>query len=75
VARNRAIGSIQAVGFATYKEWLAYRSHMATRQLSFGERMKCEFIMAMLHGPELVFLDEPKIGLDVFAKENIRDFI
>jgi ABC-2 type transport system ATP-binding protein len=46
-----------------------------TRQLSLGERMKCEFIMAMLHGPELVFLDEPTIGLDVIAKENIRDFI
>ncbi|GKU76381.1 ATP-binding cassette domain-containing protein [Paenibacillus sp. L3-i20] len=46
-----------------------------TRQLSLGERMKCEFIMAMLHGPELVFLDEPTIGLDVIAKETIRDFI
>jgi ABC-2 type transport system ATP-binding protein len=46
-----------------------------TRQLSLGERMKCEFIMAMLHRPELVFLDEPTIGLDVIAKEKIRDFI
>ncbi|MFC6334665.1 ATP-binding cassette domain-containing protein [Paenibacillus septentrionalis] len=46
-----------------------------TRQLSLGERMKCEFIMAMLHRPELVFLDEPTIGLDMIAKENIRHFI
>ncbi|MEK4252387.1 ABC transporter ATP-binding protein [Paenibacillus sp. FSL W7-1287] len=46
-----------------------------TRQLSLGERMKCEFIMAMLHRPELVFLDEPTIGLDMIAKENIRSFI
>lgn len=46
-----------------------------TRQLSLGERMKCEFIMAMLHRPELVFLDEPTIGLDMIAKENIRNFI
>jgi ABC-2 type transport system ATP-binding protein len=46
-----------------------------TRQLSLGERMKCEFIMAMLHRPDMVFLDEPTIGLDVVAKENIRDFI
>lgn len=46
-----------------------------TRQLSLGERMKCEFIMAMLHRPDVVFLDEPTIGLDVFAKENIREFI
>lgn len=46
-----------------------------TRQLSLGERMKCEFIMAMLHDPKVVFLDEPTIGLDVIAKERIRDFI
>jgi ABC-2 type transport system ATP-binding protein len=46
-----------------------------TRQLSLGERMKCEFIMAMLHRPDIVFLDEPTIGLDVFAKEKIREFI
>ena len=46
-----------------------------TRQLSLGERMKCEFIMAMLHQPKIVFLDEPTIGLDVIAKEKIREFI
>ena len=46
-----------------------------TRQLSLGERMKCEFIMAMLHRPKIVFLDEPTIGLDVIAKDKIRDFI
>ncbi|MUT65150.1 ATP-binding cassette domain-containing protein [Paenibacillus sp. NEAU-GSW1] len=46
-----------------------------TRQLSLGERMKCEFIMAMLHRPEIVFLDEPTIGLDMIAKENIRAFV
>lgn len=46
-----------------------------TRQLSLGERMKCEFIMAMLHNPKIVFLDEPTIGLDVIAKDKIREFI
>ena len=46
-----------------------------TRVLSLGERMKCEFIMAMLHNPEVVFLDEPTIGLDVIAKQKIRQFI
>lgn len=46
-----------------------------TRQLSLGERMKCEFIMAMLHEPAIVFLDEPTIGLDVVAKDRIRNFI
>ena len=46
-----------------------------TRQLSLGERMKCEFVMSMLHRPKIVFLDEPTIGLDIFAKEIIRKFI
>jgi ABC-2 type transport system ATP-binding protein len=46
-----------------------------TRQLSLGERMKCEFIMAMLHSPQIIFLDEPTIGLDVIAKDTIRAFI
>lgn len=46
-----------------------------TRVLSLGERMKCEFVMAMLHNPKIVFLDEPTIGLDVIAKQNIRQFI
>lgn len=46
-----------------------------TRVLSLGERMKCEFIMAMLHKPKIVFLDEPTIGLDVIAKQRIREFI
>lgn len=46
-----------------------------TRVLSLGERMKCEFIMAMLHNPKIVFLDEPTIGLDVIAKAKIREFI
>lgn len=46
-----------------------------TRVLSLGERMKCEFIMAMLHNPKIVFLDEPTIGLDVISKRNIRKFI
>lgn len=46
-----------------------------TRVLSLGERMKCEFIMAMLHAPKIVFLDEPTIGLDVIARQKIREFI
>jgi ABC-2 type transport system ATP-binding protein len=46
-----------------------------TRNLSLGERMRCEFIMSMLHRPSVVFLDEPTIGLDVIVKEAIREFI
>lgn len=45
------------------------------RQLSLGERMKCEFVCALLHEPPLVILDEPTIGLDVFSKQEIRKFI
>jgi ABC-2 type transport system ATP-binding protein len=45
------------------------------RQLSLGERMKCELIAALIHNPKVLFLDEPTIGLDVVAQKNIRDFI
>lgn len=45
------------------------------RTLSLGERMKCELVCAMLHEPELVYLDEPTIGLDLFAKEAFRHYI
>ena len=49
--------------------------HKPTRVLSLVERMKCEFIMSMLHEPEIVFLDEPTIGLDVIAKNKIREVV
>jgi len=45
------------------------------RDLSLGERMKCKLIAALLHNPPLVFLDEPSIGLDIIAKDRMRDFI
>lgn len=78
---NKAIYDISDEDYEERLEYLTAlldlgdKINRPTRVLSLGERMKCEFIMAMLHNPKMVFLDEPTIGLDVISKRNIWRFI
>ncbi|MDP8908240.1 MAG: ATP-binding cassette domain-containing protein [Chloroflexota bacterium] len=54
---------------------LADLLRVQVRKLSLGERMKCELLAALLHRPDVLFLDEPTIGLDVVAKARVRAFL
>src|SRR5689334_15559996 len=78
---NRAIYDIPA---GDYRERLAELVTLLelgdvlqkpVRQLSLGERMKCELVASLLHRPPLLFLDEPTLGLDVTAQDAIRRFL
>ena len=80
-AMNRAVFDVPRVQFdqtlAELTELLELGPLLdkPTRQLSLGERMKCELAAALLHRPTTLFLDEPTIGLDVAMQVAIRDFV
>ena len=60
-----------------FSELLHLRPFLSTpvRKLSLGQRMRCDLTAALLHDPEILYLDEPTIGLDVVAKEQVRQFL
>lgn len=49
--------------------------HQPVRKLSLGQRMRCEFLAAIIHHPQLLLLDEPTIGLDIISQQTIRQFL
>ncbi|HTU73066.1 MAG TPA: ATP-binding cassette domain-containing protein [Trebonia sp.] len=62
---------------AEFDQILALREFWDTRarQLSLGQRVRCDLAAALLHDPPVVFLDEPTIGMDVVVKEQVREFL
>lgn len=49
--------------------------YLSARKLSLGQRMRADLVMALLHNPKILFLDEPTIGLDIVVKRKMRNFI
>ena len=68
VYRRRRDALVEAFGLAEVLQ-------RPVRQLSLGQRMRCEITASLLHAPQVLFLDEPTIGLDVSAKAIVRDLV
>ena len=79
--RNRVVYRVAATEYRRTLDELTELLDLApllerpVRNLSLGERMKCEIAVALLHRPEALFLDEPTIGLDVTMQRRIRAFL
>lgn len=78
------LGKIYGIDDRKLRENIAYFTEILNlsdflstpvRKLSLGQKMRCELAAALLHEPEILYLDEPTIGLDVIAKDTIRDFL
>lgn len=63
------------IGFLAEAFEIEHLLETPVRKLSLGQRMRCEVAASLLHSPRLILLDEPSIGLDVVAKQRIRDTI
>jgi ABC-2 type transport system ATP-binding protein len=79
--RNRAIYALDAARYRKTRDELVALLELESlmerpvRNLSLGERMKCELAVALVHEPQMLFLDEPTIGVDVTMQRRIREFI
>lgn len=65
----------KSLNFFTEALELSKLYHVPVRQLSLGQRMRCDIAASLLHKPKILFLDEPTIGLDAVSKLAVRDFI